>query len=118
MSLLPDLIGGAIGAFAAVATVAISLAGYNYNKKRNAAEDIKEAQKQEVADAVALSGAVNDIGWIREQLGEKPNGGGAMEQILANQKISRENQETMQKMIVSLSDSIRAHLTWHIARDK
>ena len=118
MQYLSSIIAVLIVNFTTIATAVLGYMGYRYTKKRNNAEDVKTKQKEDIADAVALSGAVNDIGWIREQLGEKPNGGGAMEQILANQKISQNNQETMQKMIISLSDSIRSHLTWHVARDR
>lgn len=118
MSIITDSIGVVIGSFVGVTTIVIGMKSYNYGKKHDVQVDTASKTKEEIAEAVALSNAVNDITWIKEQLGEKPNGGGAMEQILANQRISQNNQEAMQKMIISLSDSIRSHLTWHVARDK
>lgn len=107
MSLVLDLIGGAIGAFTAIATVAITYAGLTYTKKRNLEADVKTQKTVEIADAVALSNAINDISWIKEQLGKEPNGGGAMEQLLTHAR----NQD---KVTASISDTVRTHLTWHV----
>ena len=107
MSYVSDLIGGAVGTFGAVATVGLTYQGLKYAKKRNAKEDIEDATKEAVADAVALSGAIIDIKWIKEQLGKNPNGGGAMEQLLTHAK----NQAVM---ITTINDSLSKHLSWHI----
>lgn len=117
MQHLSNIIAVLIVNFVTIATAVLGYMGYRYTKKRNNSEDVKTKQKEDIADAVALSGAVNDIGWIREQLGEKPNGGGAMEQILNNQKVMQTNQNNMQELIVSFSASLREHLSWHVARD-
>ena len=111
MSLIPEMIGVAVGAIATASTSAIAYVGYKHSKKRESKSDIDNDKREAVTDAVALSTVINDIGWIKEQLGKNPNGGGAMEQLLTHAKQQGE-------MITSISSTLREHLNWHVARDK
>ena len=110
MSVILDLIGGAVGAFTAIGATAVSYAAFKHTKIQDAKQNAEEIAKEEVANAVSLSGAIKDIGWIKEQLGRKPNGGGAMEQLLNNQK-------NMEIKIDEFARGMTKHLEWHVDRD-
>lgn len=108
----------------AIAGVGLAISAYYGTSKlrRTKRRDANEETKAEVDEAMAKAKELadlreglivlsTDIGWIKEQLGKSPNGGGIMEQM---QKFI----ETANKEFASIRQDQIKHLELHLEATK